>query len=61
MIKSIVVMRRFMLSTIQESWLVPPPTLPTPWMDGNSELRMASDKHAAGLLIRFLGQKSLLQ
>jgi len=54
MIKSIVVMRLFILSMIEGSWLVPPPTLPTPWMDGNSELRMAGDKHAAGLLIGFL-------
>jgi hypothetical protein len=54
MIKSIIVMRLFILSTIQESWLVPPPAPPTPWMDGNSELRMAGDKHAAGLLTCFL-------
>jgi len=54
MIKSIVVMRLFILSTIQGSWLVLPPTLPTPWMDGNSELRIAGDKHAAVLLIGFL-------
>jgi hypothetical protein len=61
MIKSIVVMCLFILSTIQGSWLVPPPTLPTPWMDGNSELRMAGDKHAAGLMIAFFWQKSLSQ
>jgi hypothetical protein len=30
-------------------------------MDGKSELRMAGDKHAAGLLIGFLLPKSLLQ
>jgi len=54
MIKSIVVMRLFILSTILGSWLVPQPTLPTPWMDGISELRMAGDMHAAGLLIGFL-------
>jgi hypothetical protein len=54
MIKSIVVMRLFILSTIQRYWLVLPPTLPAPWMDGNSELRMAADKHDAGLLIGFL-------
>jgi hypothetical protein len=54
MINSIVVMRLFILSTIQGTWLVPPATLPTPWMDGNSEITMAGDKHAAGLLIGFL-------
>jgi hypothetical protein len=54
MIKSIIVMHLFILSTIQGSWLDPPPTLPTPWIDGNLELRMAGDKHAAGLLIGFL-------
>jgi len=53
MIKSIVMIHLFMLSTIQESWLVPPPTLPTPSMDGNSDLEMAADKHAAGLMIGF--------
>jgi hypothetical protein len=54
MIKSIVVMRLFILSTIQGSWLVPLPTLPTPWMDGNSELRMAGNMYVAGLVIGFL-------
>jgi len=54
MIESIVVMHLFILLTIEGSRLVPLPTLPTPWMDGNSELRMAVDKHAAGLLIGFL-------
>jgi hypothetical protein len=54
MIESIVVMRLFILSTIQGSWLVPPPTLLTLLMDGNSELRMTGDKHATGLLIGFL-------
>jgi hypothetical protein len=54
MIKSIVVMHLFILSTIQQSWLVLLPTLPTPSMDENSELRMAGDKHATGLLIGFL-------
>jgi hypothetical protein len=53
MIKSIVGMRLFILSTILGSWLVPSPALPTPWMDGNSELKMAGDKLAAGLLIGF--------
>jgi len=61
MIKSIVVMSLFILSMIQGSWHVPPPTLPTPWTDGHSELRMAGDKHAAGLLIGFLLRKSLSQ
>jgi len=61
MIKSIVVMRLFILSTIQGSWFVPPPTLPTPWIDGNSDLWMAGYKHAAGLLIGFLWRKSLSQ
>jgi len=59
MIKSIVVMHLFILSTIQGSWLVPPTTLPTPLMDGNSELRMAGDKYAAVLLIGFFGRKAL--
>jgi len=53
-IESIVVMGHFILSMIQGSWLVLPPTLPTPWMDRNPELKMAFDKHAAGLLISFL-------
>jgi hypothetical protein len=53
MIKSIVVMHLFILSTIQGSSLVSPPTHPTPWMDGNSEHRMAGDEHAAWLLIGF--------
>jgi hypothetical protein len=44
-------MHLLILSTIQGSWLVTPPTLPTPSMDGNSELTMAGDKHAAGLFI----------
>jgi len=54
MIESIVMMSLFILSTIPASWLVPPPTIPTLWMDGTWELRMADDKHAAGLLIHFL-------
>jgi hypothetical protein len=49
MIEIIIVMRLFILSMIHGSWLVPPTSLPTPWMDGNSELRMAGDKHAAGV------------
>jgi len=35
-------MRLFILSTILGSWLLLPHPLPTPWMDGNSELRMAA-------------------
>jgi hypothetical protein len=54
MIKSIVMMRLVILLMIQESWLVPTPKLPTPWMDGNSELRMIGNKDAPGLLIGFL-------
>ena len=54
MIESIVVMGLFILSMIPGSWLVPPPPFLTPLMDGNSELRMGGDKHAAGLLIGFL-------
>jgi len=54
MIKSIVVMRLFILSTIQGSWLVLLPTLPTPRMDGDSEQERAGDKHTAWLLIGFL-------
>jgi hypothetical protein len=48
-------MRLFILSTIQASWIVLPPTLPTPWIDGNSELQLAGDKHAAALLNGLLG------
>jgi hypothetical protein len=51
--KSIVVMRLFILSTIEGSWLLLPPTFPTAWVDGNSEQRMAGDKHAARQLIGF--------
>jgi hypothetical protein len=40
MIATIVVMHLFILLMIQRSWLVSPPTLPIPWMEGNSELRM---------------------
>jgi len=54
MIKSIIIMYLFILSTIQGSWLVPPATVPTPWMDGNSELRMAGNNHAAMFLMGFL-------
>jgi len=61
MIESIGVMCLFILSTIPGSWLVSPPTLPTPWLDGNSELRMAGDQPAAQLLIGFLWQKLLSQ
>ena len=60
-IKSIVVMRHSILSAILGSWPGTPPTLPTPWMDRNSELRMAGDKHATGSLIGFIWQKSLSQ
>ena len=42
------------LTTILGSWLLPHPTLPTPWINGYSELRMAGDKHAAKWLIGFL-------
>jgi hypothetical protein len=52
-IKNIIVMGLFILSTIQGSLLVPPPTLPTPWMEGNLELRMAGYKHATELLCGF--------
>jgi hypothetical protein len=54
MIKTIVVMRLFILLMIQGSWLLLPPLLPTPWMDDKSELRMAGDKHGPMLLIGFL-------
>jgi hypothetical protein len=54
-------MHVFILSTIQWFWLVLPHTLPTPWMNGNSEMKMACNKHAAGLLINFLSLKSLSQ
>jgi hypothetical protein len=52
--KSIIMMSLFILSTIQGSLLVLPPKHPTPWMEGNSELRMAGDKYVAGLVIGFL-------
>jgi len=61
MIETIVVMRLFILSTIQGSWLVPQRTLPTPCMDGNSELGMVGDKYAAGLWIGFVSQQLLSQ
>jgi len=54
-IKSIVVMRLFILSTIQGSWLGLPSTLPILWMDGNSDLTMPGDKGAAAMLIGLLG------
>jgi len=53
MSKCIVKMHLSFLSTIHGSWHVPSPTLPTPWMDRNSELRMAGDKQVADLLIGF--------
>jgi len=59
--KSLVVMHLFILSTIQGSWLVVPPTHPTPWMHQNSELTMESDNLAAALIIGFLERKSLSQ
>jgi hypothetical protein len=61
MIKSIVAMSLLILSTIQVSCLVLPPTFQTPWMHGNTELRMAGDKHAAGLLIAFLSRETFSQ
>lgn len=54
-------MHLFILSTIQGFWLAPPPTLPAPWIDENSELGMAGDNHASGVLIAFLRRKWLLQ
>jgi hypothetical protein len=54
MIKCIIGMCLFALSTIQESWFVVPPTIPTPWIKANLELRMAGDKPAADLLIGWL-------
>jgi len=51
MIERIVVMRHVILSKILGSWPLLPPMLPTPWINGNSEQRMAGDKQAAGLLI----------
>jgi len=60
-IETIVVMHLFILSMILGPFLLLPPMLPTPWVDGNLELRMAGDKRAAVLLIGFLCQKSLLQ
>jgi hypothetical protein len=54
MIKTIVAMRRVIQWTIPGFGLMPPPILPTPWLDGNSELRITGDKHAARVLIGFL-------
>jgi len=54
MIEIIVAICLFILSTILGSNHLLPPMLPTPWMEENSELRMAGDTHAAGLLIGFL-------
>lgn len=51
MIKSIVEMHSFILSMILASWHVLPPTLSTPGMDGHSQLSMAGDMAAAGMLI----------
>lgn len=61
MIKSNVVMHHFILTMIQGSWRVQSPSLPTPWIDRNSELRMAGNMSARVLLIGFLWQKSLWQ
>jgi len=61
MIESIVVMCLFILLMIVGSWLLPPPKLPTPWMDGNLYIRMVGDRHPAGLLIGFLSGTSLSQ
>jgi hypothetical protein len=61
MITIIVVMHLFILSTIQEFWHVLPPSLTTLWIDGNLEQIMAGDKHAGGVLNRFLWCKSSLQ
>jgi hypothetical protein len=54
MIKCIIGMCLFALSTIQEFWFVVPPTIPATWIKANLELRMAGDKPAAGLLIGWL-------
>ena len=54
MIESIVVMNSVILSTIDGSGLFLAPTPANPWMDRNSELCIAGNKHGAGLLIGFL-------
>ena len=54
LIKSIIMMCLFILSTIQGSSLGQLLTLPTCWMDGNSELRIECDMHATQLMITFL-------
>jgi len=46
---------------IHWAWLVPPPTLATPGMDGNSEQQTVGQFLATGLLIGFHWWKSLLQ
>jgi len=53
MIQWIIKMCLFILLMILGFWLAPPPTHPTPWMDGNLQLGLAGDMHAARLLIRF--------
>jgi hypothetical protein len=42
-IKIIVEMRHFILSMILASWIVLLPTLPAPWIHGESILRTAGD------------------
>jgi len=47
-IKSIIEMSLFILSTILGSWRFTTQPLPTLWMYGNPELQMAGNMHAAG-------------
>lgn len=61
MIKCFVEMHLFVPLLIVQLWHILPPMLPFPSMDGNSEITMASDQHAEGLLICIFCQESLLQ
>lgn len=61
MINTIIGMHYFTLLTILGTGLVLPPTVPTPWMDGYSELRTPGDNHSPGLLDVFFCLQSLSQ
>jgi hypothetical protein len=54
MMESIFLIHLVILSTIHRSGLVPLLSLSTPSIDVNSELYIAGNTHAAGLLIGFL-------
>jgi len=60
-IETIITVHHFILLTIPGSRLLQPPTLQTPWIHGNFELRMTGEKNATGLLIGIFWKKSLSQ